>query len=111
MRRQTPILAALMAGAMAHGAAGGQAEETSGGDVEWGAYLASECTTCHSRGGSADGIPSITGLPEAGFAAALRAYRAGERSNQSMQTVARGLDDDDIAALAAYFATYPPAGD
>lgn len=81
------------------------------GDVEWGAYLAAECTTCHRRDGSADGIPAITGWPEAGFVAALRAYRGGARSSQTMQTVARGLDDGDIAALAAYFATYPPAAD
>ena len=82
-----------------------------GGDAEWGAYLASACTTCHRRDGSDDGIPAITGWPEAGFAAALHAYRAGQRPNPTMQTIARGLDDAEIAALAAYFATYPPAAD
>lgn len=75
------------------------------GDREWGEYLASECTTCHQRSGAAAGIPSITFWPEDRFVVAMHAYRAGLRPHQVMQNVASRLTDEDIAALASYFAT------
>lgn len=75
------------------------------GDREWGEYLASECTTCHRRDGAAQGIPSITHWPEDRFVVAMHAYREGLRPHQVMQSVSRRLTDEDIAALAAYFAT------
>lgn len=73
------------------------------GDAEYGAYLAQECTTCHQRSGAAQGIPAITGWPEPRFMAALHAYREGLRENEAMRMVARRLDNEAIAALAAYF--------
>lgn len=73
------------------------------GDREYGQYLASECTTCHQRGGSAQGIPSITNWPEERFVVAMHAYRQGLRPHDVMQSVARRLDDEQIAALASYF--------
>jgi len=75
------------------------------GDRAWGEYLASECTTCHQRDGAARGIPSITHWPEERFVVAMHAYREGLRPHQVMQSVARRLTDEDIAALATYFAT------
>ncbi|WP_420793474.1 c-type cytochrome [Roseinatronobacter alkalisoli] len=75
------------------------------GDREWGEYLASECLTCHQRDGAAMGIPSITHWPEDRFVAAMHAYKEGLRPHSVMQNVARRLDNEEIAALAAYFAT------
>ncbi|WP_114966699.1 c-type cytochrome [Alkalilacustris brevis] len=75
------------------------------GDREYGQFLASECTTCHQRGGAAQGIPSITNWPEERFVVAMHAYRQGLRPHDVMQSVARRLDDEQIAALASYFAT------
>ncbi|MGY6705187.1 c-type cytochrome [Roseinatronobacter sp.] len=75
------------------------------GDREWGEYLASECTTCHQRDGAAMGIPSITYWPEDRFVVAMHAYKEGLRPHAVMQNVARRLDNEEIAALAAYFAT------
>ena len=75
------------------------------GDREWGEFLASECTTCHQRDGAAAGIPSITYWPEERFVVAMHAYREGLRPHSTMQNIARRLEDEDIAALAAYFAT------
>lgn len=73
------------------------------GDVEYGEYLGSECKTCHQTSGSDDGIPSIVGLPTEDFATAMHAYREKFRENPVMQIVAGRLDDEEIAALAAYF--------
>ena len=73
------------------------------GDVEYGEYLASECTTCHQSDGGNDGIPNIIGWATEDFVTALHAYREKHRENTVMQLVAGRLADDEIAALAAYF--------
>lgn len=75
------------------------------GDVEYGEYLASECTTCHQSSGSNDGIPSIVGWETADFVTAMHAYREKHRENSVMQMITGRLADDEIAALAAYFKT------
>lgn len=75
------------------------------GDAEYGEYLASECTTCHQRDGSDQGLPSITGWPAEDFAIAMHAYKADLRDHAVMQMMAKRLDDEEIAALAAWFAT------
>jgi cytochrome c len=75
------------------------------GDPEFGEYLASECTTCHQRDGSDQGIPSITQWPEEDFVVAMHAYKRKLRPHPVMQMMAGKLSDEEIAALAAYFAT------
>jgi cytochrome c len=73
-------------------------------DRELGQYLSTECVTCHRLSGQpTPGIPPIAGLPEAQFIAAMNAYKARQRDNPVMQTVAGRLGAEDIAALAAYF--------
>lgn len=76
------------------------------GDPAYGEYLASECLTCHQADGADAGIPSIVGWPEDDFKAAMHGYRAKLRANQAMQLIAGTLGDEEIASLAAYFATH-----
>ena len=73
------------------------------GDPEYGEYLSSECLTCHQADGSADGIPSITNWPEEDFVVAMHAYKNKLRPHPVMQMMAGRLNDEEIAALAAYF--------
>lgn len=73
------------------------------GDPEYGEYLSSECLTCHQSDGSASGIPSITHWPEEDFVVAMHAYKRKLRPHPVMQMMAGRLNDDEIAALAAYF--------
>lgn len=75
------------------------------GDPEYGEYLSSECTTCHQAGGGDDGIPSIVLWPEEDFVIAMHAYKNKWRENPVMQMMAGRLNAEEIAALAAYFAT------
>ncbi|KAJ56690.1 cytochrome C [Actibacterium mucosum KCTC 23349] len=75
------------------------------GDPEYGAYLSSECTTCHQATGGDDGIPSIVLWPEEDFVIAMHAYKNKDRPNPVMQMMAGRLNAEEIAALAAYFAT------
>jgi cytochrome c len=75
------------------------------GDVAYGEYLASECLTCHKRDGSDEGIPSIVRWYEEDFVVAMHAYKRKLRPHPVMQMMAARLSDEEIAALAAYFAT------
>lgn len=77
-------------------------------DPAYGAYLAGECVTCHRRSGGADGIPPITGLAADHIVKALVEYRLGLRDNEVMTVRAARLGDEEIAALAAHFATQTP---
>jgi len=74
------------------------------GDVPYGEYLSNECTACHREAGGTD-IPSIRGLAPSVFIAGIVDYRNGTREHQVMNTVSRRLGDEEIAALAAYFAS------
>jgi cytochrome c553 len=79
-------------------------------DVALGRYLAAECVACHPRDSRVSGIPAIVGWPQEQFVAVLRSYKAKERANPVMQNVAAGLTEEQMAALAAYFATQKPGG-
>ncbi len=77
-------------------------------DLAYGEYLASECVTCHQVSGASKGVPSIIGWPEDQFVAALSSYKRKERDNQIMQAIAARLSDDEMKALAAFFASFGP---
>jgi cytochrome c553 len=49
-------------------------------------------------------VPKIAGQHEAYIVAALKEYRAGERSHPSMRGITAQLTDEEIANLAAYYA-------
>lgn len=74
------------------------------GDAEYGEYLSAECLTCHRRDGADQGIPAITQWPPEDFVVAMHAYKQKLRPHPFMQMMAGRLSDEEIAALAAYFA-------
>ena len=74
------------------------------GDAEYGEYLSNECTTCHRSDGADEGIPSIVLWPEEDFVVAMHAYKSQTRKHPVMNMMAARLNDEEIAALAAYFA-------
>lgn len=83
-----------------------QASDTaSTGDAEYGAYLSGACATCHRTDGSDQGIPSIVGWHEEDFVAVMTAYKQGLLPHAVMQMLASRLSDEEIAALAAYYAS------
>ena len=74
--------------------------------VARGTALANACAACHGPDGHSQGaIPSIASLPTQDFIAALKAFRADARKGTVMNLIAKGLDDTDINAVAAYLAT------
>lgn len=77
------------------------------GNPELGRMKSETCTACHG----ADGLgiapiyPVLAGQHADYLAHSLRQYRSGERSNAIMAPMAAGLSDDDIADLAAFYAS------
>jgi cytochrome c553 len=100
----TPIATAIaaFAGALAAGPALAQA----GGEVAAGRAKAQACAVCHGAAGLSvtPDAPHLAGQPAIYLAAQLRAYRSGARRHEVMNVMARALSDDDIAALAAWYA-------
>lgn len=77
--------------------------------LAYGQHLAQECTTCHRRDAADGKIPPIVGLEPEYFVATMRFYQTGARDNPVMVSVAQALNDEQLKALAAYFATLKPA--
>jgi len=73
--------------------------------MDYGEYLAGECTTCHRIDGVDNGIPGIVGWNIKTFIETLGYYKSGERPNPAMVSVAISLDDEQVRALATYFAS------
>jgi sulfide dehydrogenase cytochrome subunit len=69
-----------------------------------GIAVANACAACHGPDGRSQGaIPSIDNLSVEDFTIALKAFRADARKGTVMNRIAKGLDDAEIDAVAAYF--------
>lgn len=77
--------------------------------LAYGKHLSQECTSCHRRDGADKGIPTIVGLEVDYFVTTMKFYQSGARTNQTMNSVALALNDDQLKALGVYFATLKPA--
>ncbi|MEX2475015.1 cytochrome c [Marinobacter sp.] len=87
----------------------------SAGDADAGKAKAAVCAACHGKDGIATipGYPNLAGQNEQYLVSALKAYKNKQRSGgQStvMQGQAMGLSEDDIANLAAFYASLPAGG-
>lgn len=82
------------------------------GSVEAGQAKAIVCAACHGVDGNSlnPEWPSIAGQNEAYLVRILQAFRKGERSNVLMSAQATALTDQEIADLAAFFASRPLQG-
>lgn len=76
-------------------------------DAALGRQKAQACVVCHGPVGlsSAPDAPNLAGQPALYTAAQLRAYRSGARKHEVMAVMAKALSDDDIAHLAAWYAS------
>jgi cytochrome c553 len=68
---------------------------------------AQACAVCHGQNGIGltPDAPHLAGQPAIYVAAQLRAYRSGERKHEVMAVMAKPLKDEDIADLAAWYAS------
>lgn len=70
----------------------------------------SMCIGCHSIPGYQASFPQVYRVPKIGgqsqqyIEAVLKEYREGSRSHPTMMGIAKGLTDQQITAVAAYYA-------
>jgi cytochrome c553 len=77
------------------------------GNVEAGRELAKTCQACHGADGNGIGdgqYPNIAGQYEDYLLHSLKAYKSGDRNNAIMAGFVAGLDEQNMADLAAFFA-------
>ncbi len=82
------------------------------GDAEAGRIKASTCMGCHgipkyNNAYPSYRVPKVGGQPQGYLAAALKAYRSGDRPHTTMHAQAASMSDQDIADIAAFLATAP----
>jgi cytochrome c553 len=81
------------------------------GNATSGAQKNAMCAGCHGIPGYKTAFPEVYSVPKIGgqhagyIVAALRAYKSGERTHPSMRAIAATLSDQDMADLAAYYAS------
>ncbi len=76
-------------------------------DPEQGRVLAGTCQVCHGLDGmgTAPNIPNIGGQSAEYLTKQLHDFREGRRQDEQMSIIAEGLDDAQIADLAAWYAS------
>jgi hypothetical protein len=68
------------------------------------------CQGCHGQPGWRTAFPEVYTVPKLGgqnpnyIVAALKEYKSGERAHSTMQAIAAGLTEQDMADLAAFYA-------
>ncbi len=88
------------------------ASPANAGDAEKGKSKSAQCAACHGAKGISQipMYPNLAGQKEQYLILQLKAFRDGTRANPVMGPMAKGLSDDDINNLAAYYAGLNPAG-
>lgn len=82
------------------------------GDVEAGKKKAEMCIGCHGIPGYQNSfpeihkVPMISGQSDKYIVSALSAYKKGDRKHPTMRGIAGSLSDQDMADLAAFYASH-----
>lgn len=81
------------------------------GNATAGKDKTSMCAGCHGIPGYKTAFPETYSVPKLGgqhaayIVKALQGYKNGDRSHPTMRAIAGGLSDQDMADLAAYYAS------
>lgn len=104
MKKYILTLAVFMLPSLAH------AQAAAGDPVAGKAKAVAICSGCHGIVGTKTAFPEVYHVPKIGgqnaayIVAALKAYRAGERNNETMKSLASVLKESELADIAAYYA-------
>lgn len=76
-------------------------------NIEAGKVKAASCMACHGPEGIATipGYPHLAGQKATYLVTSLKSFKNGERTNPVMSPMAVPLSDEDMADLAAFFAS------
>jgi len=105
------LLACALLAPLVSFAEGAAVDPFTKGDAAAGAAKAAPCLACHGVGGN--GIinpewPKLAGQHSAYAAAQLKLFKSGERKNALMLGQAQALSEQDMADIAAHYATLAP---
>lgn len=76
------------------------------GNVDAGMKLAAKCGGCHGKNGEGKkDNPALAGMDTAAHVKALQDYKSGARDNKAMMRAVAKLSDQDMADIAAYYAS------
>lgn len=77
------------------------------GDAAAGKQKSESCVGCHGLNGRSNNpmYPNLAGQKEAYLVKATKEYRDGKRPDAVMGAMVKGLSDEDIANLAAYYSS------
>lgn len=94
-------VAVLFAGLLALAALPAQAS-----DMIAGQRLAANCAACHGTNGATVGnaFRPLAGMPREMIVETMQAFRSGSRPATIMHQLSKGYTDEQIAAMAAFFA-------
>jgi cytochrome c553 len=87
-----------------------QAPATKGDPVAGKVKAMAICSGCHGVVGTQTAYPEVYKVPKIGgqnadyLVAALKAYRNGDRYNETMKGLASALKESELADIAAYYA-------
>lgn len=90
------VLALLLASGLSHAQAPDALQARS---------LAASCAACHGTDGRAEpGMVSLAGVPQDQLVRKMLDYKTGRMPATIMHQLAKGYSDEQITAIAAYFA-------
>jgi sulfide dehydrogenase cytochrome subunit len=75
-------------------------------DANLGRNLAATCASCHGTNGQARGetVAALAGMPAERLVTTFNAYKSGALPATIMHQIAKGYTDEQVKAIAAYFA-------
>jgi cytochrome c553 len=79
--------------------------------VQAGKAAATACTGCHGDAGitKTPGMPNLVGLHPQYIVAAMKAYKGGQRKNDTMKSILSATTEADLGNIALYYALQKPA--
>lgn len=96
MLKRTFMIALVATPFLAHGQSS---------DPNIGRNIAANCANCHGTNGkSVGGMPTLAGQPKDFIARQMREFREGKRPATIMHQLSKGYSEEQIDAVAAYFA-------
>lgn len=76
------------------------------GDAAAGKAKSASCAKCHGANGEGKGkYPAVAGMAEGEFVQMLEDYKSGKKANGIMKSYSSKLSAQDMADLAAYYAS------
>jgi cytochrome c553 len=69
---------------------------------------ASSCTGCHATASGSNAMRALAGIPSAEIAAKMTAFKAGSAQATIMDRIAKGFTEEEIRAIATWYATQKP---